>query len=477
MAKEETSMKKLWSLLALVLALAILAGSYVYLKNKPKKDDSANNKNTETAAKEQISRVEKDKISKMILTSSKGEIVFEKKDKEWKIPNVNYKLKQTDIEDIAQSFASMEAEKVVADNAKELETYGLKTPVVTAKAVLNDGTEKVFYLGDKTPLGDTYYLMTKDSTKVYTVWMNHGEHFSTTIDKLRDRNFVTFEPQETNYLKIVPGNGRTMEIQLNIDKNDESQSYGLNLFRLVKPYSKPRSVDSEKMQAATNAIPTLEIKEFIEDDAKDFSKYGLDKPSLEVEAKDNKNNTVHIFLGKDKDDKSVYFKTADSKSVYTIEKDKVQPLKLDPFAIVDKFAYLVNIDTVDKIVLQGNGKSHTITLSRQVTKKAEKEGEKDEVTTTYKIDDKDIKEEDFKKYYQTLIGVLVDAEIDKKVDEKSEITTTYYLNAGSEREVTVKYAPYNENFYAVFRDGVSEFVVSKDKVQKIFTELEQLKSK
>jgi hypothetical protein len=475
MAKEETSMmKKMWSLLALVLALVLLAGSFVYLKNKPKKDDTA--KVAEESAKEQISQLEKDKIVKMILTSSKGEIVFEKKDKEWKIPNANYKLNQTDIEDIAQSFASMQAEKVVSETAKDLENFGLKAPVVTAKAILSDGTEKVFYLGDKTPLGNTYYLMAKGNPKVYTVWMNHGEHFSTTLDKLRDRKFVVFEPAELNYLKIVPAGGKPIEIQTNVEE-DESKAYGINLFRMIKPYIKPRSIDTEKMQAAIAAIPAFEIKDFVEDNPKDLSIYGLDKPVLEVEAKDNKQNSVHIFIGKDKDDKTVYFRTTDSKSVYTMDKNLIQPLKIDPFTVVEKFAYIVNIDNVDKITLQGNGKAHTITLTRQVTKKAEKEGEKDEITTTYKIDEKDIKEEDFKKYYQTLIGLIVDAEIDKKVDEKAEVTTTFYLNKGDEKQVTVKYAPYNENFYAVFRDGVSEFVISKEKVQKIFTEIEQLKSK
>jgi hypothetical protein len=475
MAEEETSMKKLWSILALVLALVLLAGSYVYLKNKPKEENTENV--AEIAEKEQISQVEKDKISKMILTSAKGEIVFEKKDNEWKIPNANYKLNQTDIDDIAQSFANLQAEKVVSDTAKDLENYGLKTPVVTAKAILSDGTEKVFYLGNKTPLGNTYYLMAKDNPKVYTVWMNHGEHFSVNVDKLRDRKFVVFEPAEFKYLKIAPENGKPIEIQSNVDANDESQAYGLNLFRMVKPYVKPRSIDTEKIQEVTTAIAALEIKDFVEDNSKDLTKYGLDKPSLEIAAKDNKNNSVHIFVGKDKDDTSVYFRTSDSNSVYTMAKDKLQSFKINPFTIVEKFAYIVNIDNVDKVVLQGNGKSHTITLTRQVTKKAEKEGEKDEVTTTYKVDDKDIKEEDFKKYYQTLIGLIVDAEIDKKVEENSEITTTFYLNKGDEKQVTVKYAPYNENFYAVFRDGVSEFVISKDKVQKIFTEIEQLKSK
>jgi ribosome biogenesis protein Nip4 len=243
---------------------------------------------------------------------------------------------------------------------------------------------------------------------------------------------------------------------------------------MYKPYKIPRSVDTEKVDVIIKAIPEIGIVDIVEENAKELSKYGLDKPILELIAKDKDNHTFHIQIGKDKDTNLVYFKLADSNNVYTTEKEKAKALKPDPFTLITKFAYLVNIDDVDKIDIQTKDKNYVITLTRQLTKKAEKEGEKDEYAVTYKVNDKEIKEEDFKKYYQSLIGLTADAENNKNVGQKAELTTTYYLNKGNTKVVKVEYCPYNADFYSILRDGNAEFLISKDKVNKMLSDLENL---
>jgi ribosome biogenesis protein Nip4 len=464
-------MKKLWSLLALVLTLVILIGSYAYVKNKPKKETPEE----PTVEKEQILKVDKEKITKMVLTSATGELVLEKKGTEWVVPGVNSKLNQDLINEIADSFSNMQAEKLIEENPKDLEKYGLKKPAVTAKAILQGGEEKVVYLGDKTLVGSTYYLMLKDLQKVYTVWVNHGEHFNYTLESLRDKtltNEVDFS--SLTYLKISPQGEPEIEIKTSEASSDSGQEYGLNIFTMYKPYKIPRSVDTEKVDAVIKAIPEISVVDVVEENAKDLSKYGLDKPTLQVIAKDKENHTFHIQIGKEKGDSLVYFKLADSNNVYTTEKEKAKALKPEPFTLIAKFAYIVNIDDVDKIDIQTKDKNYAITLTRQLTKKAEKEGEKDEYAVTYKINDKEIKEEDFKKYYQSLIGLTADAENDKNIEQKAELTTTYYLNKGNTKVVKVEYSPYNADFYSIFRDGNSEFLISKSKVSKMLSDLENL---
>lgn len=464
-------MKKLWSLLALVLTLVILIGSYAYVKNKPKKETPEE----QTVEKEQILKLDKEKIAKMVLTSAKGELVLEKKGTEWVVPGVNSKLNQDLINEIADSFSNMQAEKLIEENPKDLEKYGLKKPAITAKAILQGGEEKVVYLGDKTLVGSTYYLMLKDVQKVYTVWINHGEHFNYTLESLRDKtltNEVDFS--SLTYLKISPQGESEIEIKTSEASSDSGQEYGLNVFTMYKPYKIPRSVDTEKVDAVIKAIPEIGVVDVVEENAKDLSKYGLDKPTLEVIAKDKENHTFHIQIGKEKDSSLVYFKLVDSNNVYTTEKEKIKALKPDPFTLITKFAYIVNIDDVDKIDIQTKDKNYAITLTRQLTKKAEKEGEKDEYAVTYKINDKEIKEEDFKKYYQSLIGLTADAENDKNTEQKSELITTYYLNKGNTKTVKVEYSPYNADFYSIFRDGNSEFLISKSKVSKMLSDLENL---
>lgn len=473
MVEEEASMKKRQrSILSLVVVLAVLVGAYFYVSNRPKKQ-AEDNKTIE------ICKVPKEDIVKMVLESRDGTtLTFEKKDDKW---TVDYPhpvvLDQTSVDDIAYSFASLYAERIIDENPKDLSVYGLDKPAVVARAFLKDGTQKVLYLGNKTPSGNTYYLMAEGDPKVYSVWMNHGEHFSYKLSDVREKDLTEIKTQELTYLKIAKKGKPTIEIEMNDEQSKDEAQFGLSLWRMTQPYNEPMGVSSDKFQKVLDGISSLTsnaIKDFVEDNPQDLSKYGLDDPVAELIVKD-KENTLHLYFGKDTDDgKSVYFKTADVNSVYTMEKSKTELLDTKPFDIVDKFAYIVNIDNVDKIIIEGRGKTHVLTLTRQ-TKKAEKEGEEDEVITTYMVDGKEVEEKPFKKFYQSLIGILVDAEIDREMaEENPEVKTTFFLNKGSRREVHVNYVPYDNDFYAVFRSGKAEFVVSRSQVNKMLDDLEAL---
>ena len=43
-----------------------------------------------------------------------------------------------------------------------------------------------------------------------------------------------------------------------------------------------------------------------------------------------------------------------------------------------------------------------------------------------------------------------------------------------ERKVVVSYVPYNEDFYAVFRNGRSEFVIHREQVENMLEQLAAL---
>jgi len=464
--------KRQRSIVALVIVLALLIGAYMYISNRPAKQVEDDNKTIE------ISRVNKDDIVKMVLESRDGTaLTFEKKDDEWVVDYPHpVVLNQTTVDDIAYSFARLYAERIIDEDPEDLSAYGLDKPVVTARAFLKDGTVKVLYLGNRTPAGNTYYLMAEGDPKVYSVWMNHGERFSYELSDVRSRRLVEIKAEELTYLKIARRDNPTIEIKINDEQSEDEAQFGLGLWKMTQPYNEPMGVSGDRFQTVLNAISSLSgnvIKDFIEDDPQDISKYGLDDPLAELIVKD-KENTLHLYFGRDTNDgKGVYFKTADVNSVYTMEKSKTDILDTKPFDIVEKFAYIVNIDNVDKIIVEGRGKTHVLTLTRQ-TKKAEKEGEEDEVITTYMVDGKEVEEKPFKKYYQSLIGILVDAQNDRELEENPEVKTTFFLNKGSRREVHINYVPYDNDFYAVFRSGKAEFVVSKRQINNMLNDLEAL---
>jgi hypothetical protein len=144
-----------------------------------------------------------------------------------------------------------------------------------------------------------------------------------------------------------------------------------------------------------------------------------------------------------------------------------------PFDLVDKFTFIPGIDDVDRVDISANGAVHVLTISR-VTKKAEKAGDPDEVVATYTVDGQNAVEDNFKHFYQSLIGLQVEGEVQKVVPDRPEVAVKFTLNKGAKRVVRVDYAPYDRDFDAIFLDGISEFALTKGQLSAMLAKLDVL---
>jgi hypothetical protein len=491
MAEEAASMKRKRSLIVLAVVLVLLAGVYVYLSNRPQDEGEIVQKEPDI----EISRFDRNKIEKVILSNSKEkELVFEKEtivveddkkdgdDKKepktetiWK--NTSYipvKLVKSKVDDLTRSFSSLTAEVLVEEDAKDLSIYGLDKPAATGTAVLDDGTKVTLYLGNKTAQGSTYYLMKEGDTNVYTVYSHHADRLNSSLSDFRDKSLPAINTAELTYLNISGDGREEMEVILNDSQSSTEAEYGIGLYQLVKPYKRPRGVDTSKLDPKLEGISGLSIKEFVDDQPTDLAKYGLDNPSLRFIIKD-KENTLDLSFGDTLEDGTIYFKTADSDAVYTIDKSKIEFMDIKPMDISDKFALIVNIENVDKVVVEGRGESHTLSMTRK-TEKAEEEGKDDKVITTYFFDGKEIEEDDFKDFYQSLIGIVVDTQKYHTAQGKADLKITYHLNKGSKRELSIEFIPYDRDFYSVVRDGdmESEFLTYRNRLDWVFNDLKNL---
>lgn len=255
--------------------------------------------------------------------------------------------------------------------------------------------------------------MKKDDPKVYTVWMNHGENFSSGLDDLRNKKLTAINTLELDYLYIKQEDKPVIEIVSNI--NEELNKYGLDLWMLKQPYNHTYAVGSKDFMELLEKGFEFTIEEFVEDKPSDLSKYGLDEPRIEIQIKDT-SNSLHLLVGSNKDDNLVYAKTADKDTVFTMAFSKLQPLlDLKPIDLIDRFVYIIDINLIDAIEIEHEGKVDKLTLSR-TTKKSE-DSDEEETITTYKVNGKEVEEEAFKDYYQNLIGITFDAELDKEVEK------------------------------------------------------------
>ncbi len=340
--------------------------------------------------------------------------------------------------------------------------------------MLKNGSTIELYLGNQTPAGNTYYLQKKGDPTVYAVWMNHGEHFQWVVNDLRDKKLPAIDPQKIKTLLIARRGEPTIDILSKDEQDDSEVVFSMGLYRMIKPYSRPYATDTQAMSDWLQKLPSFSIDQFVEDNVKDWARYGLASPSAELLLQDDK-NTLHLYFGdKTKDGKEVYFRVAGQNNAYAMSSDRLDFLDIKPFKLVDKFAFIVNIDNVDKVRVQGPGVDMALSMTRQTKKVKNDEGkEVDEVQTTYFAQGKEVKEDPFKKVYQSLIGLFIEGENKAPKHRLADVTMTYTLNKGNQRVHTIEYTPYDVDFYEVYVDGKTEFLMSRRQIGNMLADCDK----
>ena len=168
-----------------------------------------------------------------------------------------------------------------------------------------------------------------------------------------------------------------------------------------------------------------------------------------------------------------YAKLAAAPGVFTVS--GLEPIiNIKPFTLVDKFAFLIDIDSVARLSISGGERP----LS------ADFQGEGDEAV--YFLDGKKAETRSFKDFYQTVIGLLADAEYPQTPGQNSAQSPAeigelnegyrieYRLNTPPGERMSITLTPYNRDFYALNQDGATEFLISRSQVRNIFDAAEKV---
>jgi hypothetical protein len=464
-------MSKTKNMLILLVLLIVLTGAYIYLNYHPLSVNTGNVTPVPENKTISLLKIDDKTLSEIRLSSRKGTLTFIKKRGTWTLLESPIPLNMSKISEITYSLSDLAAQEIIDEHPADLVQYGLKNPVVVVKVTLNDKTSREFYLGDKTPIGTAFYFMLKGDPKVYSIPDFKGDKFVYTLLDIRDKVLSTVSVQDLTYFKLSRADGTIIEIKPG-DKQNQMAQFGVGIWQMTRPYPEPKLVDSYIFQKVQEAIGTLtSVGEFIEENPVNLSRYGLAPPQAELIIKDNKKNTLHLYIGNDKDETNVYCKSSNSKAVFTLNKDPLSVITIKPFALVDKFVYIPNILEVSKVIIENEGESYNLAITQQVVK-ANKKGESDQTISSYWVDNKKTDEKAFQKFYQSLVALVVDAENDRAMlESKPDVKTTFYLR--NNQIVRVSYVPYNQDFYAVFKNGQSEFLISRESVRQMLVMLQQ----
>lgn len=432
----------------LLVVAALLAGAYLFISNR-KQDDQLISESNDTTKIFDLDTAEMTEITienqdeklafvRDIVKEKKGDGSEEER-KIWKIKHPEgLKIDESSVNSIAINFSSLTADKVIEENATDFSIYGLDKPTVIS-VKMNDGSVHTIEIGDMTPTKSAYYARTKDSTKVYTIGSYEGNKIKAGKNDIRDKMVFGLNSEDIIYISM----GRQGENIFSAEKSDEYN------WAMLSPIQ--GEADSSAVYPMLEAISQINVNEFIEDSATDLCKYGLDNPSYSLEFKTSTSEGC-LLLGAEKEKgKTIYAKLADSNEVFTLSTGNFSFLDKPLKEIVSVFAYIVNIADVKKITVEMDG--YTVNCELE-TDEDDKDNDKfwvDGISVENLKDERD--SQYFRKYYQSLIGVVLsDIEIGAVPEGKAEITFTYYLRK-SPGTMKVEFVPKDDFYYYVFRNG------------------------
>jgi hypothetical protein len=353
----------------------------------------------------------------------------------------------------------MRAERIIDENPNDLAVYGLDTPKSHTIVTTSGGEKAEFFAGNKAPSGAGYYAMVKDDPKVYLTPLYPGERLYLTTGSIRDKDLPTFE-SITEVRRFILESGKS---RIEIESKGENAASIRTLFShiITVPYKVPRGVDPERFSALLSFFQNLRIRDFENDNPVSLAPYGLDNPGRVFIQSETA--VLDLLLGNTNGSRQ-YAKLAGTPEVFVINAIEPAALRAEPFDLVDKFALIINIDTVDSLTVKGGGITLTGAIKRQ-------NGEE-----TYFLNDRQAVERSFKNFYETCIGLVTDAEHPggSAKSGPEEISIEYTLNTPPGAKAAIKLAPYNRDFYSLDRDGAAEFLVSRRQVQKIYKAAEEM---
>jgi hypothetical protein len=440
----------------LVVVLGLLAGAYAFINNK-----NSNSEEENDSEEVSIFDLDRNKISEMMIENGEETLVFVKETvkvkendtevekKVWKISSPeDLRIDVNEVDSIEINASTVKAEKIVEENASDFAQYGLDRPV-TVTIKMDDGTTKAIEVGNETPTKSGFYAQEKGSSRVFIIDTYTGNKLKAGKNDVRDKRLFTANTEEITALSFERGG----QIVFSSSRTGDSQ------WEMTSPLK--GNMDIMTVTTMLNALTQASVKEYIEPNVAELERYGLAKPAYAMEF-ETKSGKERLLLGKENNKGEDIFAIIDgSTEVVTLPVNGFAFLDKPLEEMIEKFAYLVNINDVNKIIVNMDGET---VVSELQTNADDPDNDK------FFVNGKDVtalKDENdnvlFKNYYQALIGITIDdVEIGASPSGMAEIAFTYHLNKAP-NVVKVEFMPKNDKQYYLFRDGeYTGLVVEKE---------------
>ncbi|HEY9059141.1 MAG TPA: DUF4340 domain-containing protein [Pseudobacteroides sp.] len=463
-------MRTFKNVIILAVVMVVLVGALVAV-SVFKKDNEENVQAEPTSNLIPLMDAKKDDITEYTIENQGNKFTVTHKGTDWVLTypaGVNYSKIET--ENMANNANSINATRVIEENATDLKTYGLDTPAIVSVKT-KDGKEQVIEIGANTPTDDGTYVKTKGSNTVYLVDKYSVSSFKVSKYFFWQRVLFDMTTEDINSLTLERQGKVAFKVKLDSDKK----------WYLTEPLE--GAANSNKLEPYLNGIPNLTANSIEEDKPKDLAEFGLDKPSY-VMTLDTKKGIKKLYLGSEIiKGQEIYGKLEGSDTVYILPVSSLNYLDLPLKELVEGLVYCPDIYDVNDFTIDMDGKTTQVKL--QLDEK--KDTDKDKFFVNGKEANKKNQQGEVfvRVLYRAIIGIgFIDLDAENKAvpPGKPEITFTYNLKKAPGK-VTVEYIPKDTStYYAVINGKFTGKIVSKmefdmpggakDSLRKLFESLD-----
>ena len=497
-------MKKSTKLVSAVVVLAVLGGVYVGVNTYVTKEEKTES-SSEEESKTEVFSVKTDDIKSLEFIVDKKDTVFEKKDGSWvKKDETAFPVDQTTLDSVASAVQKIEADRVL-EKVDDLTEYGLDSPSNSVTVATDDGTTK-FNIGDENTSTNQYYVSKDDEdSTVYVVDADTVSPFMKSLyDYAEGEDFPTIDSSTVKKVQVSEDKDSYI-----LEENSDGATWDVST-----DGSDRETADTTAAGNVTSGLGSLAYDKFVDYNAEDLSKYGLDKPyatitvdyqeevqndssdesesdseasestaegdkdSTEDSSSDDSDTTETttvdkqfvIYVGDEADDGNRYV-TVDNKQVYTMSTDTLS-------AVIDKkasdlWSLIVNyqsVKTLDQLQVTYAGATNTVNVSRETSK--DDDGN-DKETTTYQLDGKEVDSTTFTTFYNKLVNMAGQKRLTDAYTPTADPEMTVAFTDTDSNQTTVTFYAYDTNYYAAVV-GSKVFLVNKMTVKEMFTAYETL---
>lgn len=371
----------------------------------------------------------------------------------------------------------------IEENCENPDKFGLKTPEITIKVTYETGSEKTLFIGNETPQGGTYYVMTDDSNTVYTVSSSTLANYSKTLFDFV-RTTIVEEPDSSEYPTVeslrIEREDLDYDILLKYDELSDDENYhgGTSASHvMVEPVEAYISV--ERSTDITNGIFGLSSKGIysVKCTEADIAEAGLKEPfcTVTMECSDNAGEVLLLsepFTDTD-NEKCCYAMLEGGNVIYIVSTEKAKWATVMPIDIASRIfiaSYVWNIS--DMKIETENGDSFEFVSKANYEEKPDSLSSSDfDVTMNGETFDS----ERYRKFYSFVnTAAAEEFALDEPVPSGEPMATFEYTDSYTNETFSISFYKHSNLTAQVVVNGKSKFFITKSFVDTLISNTHKL---